>query len=91
MKTEWASFIKLGIQNKRDIMGEEVVVSGHRYFVFTKRLSPTWNVVALADSATALKKVRAEMASKRMYQILGLLIINQTKHLISVIFPHFFC
>ena len=83
MKTEWASFIKLGIQNKRDIMGEEVVVSGHRYFVFTKRLSPTWNVVALADSATALKKVRAEMASKRMYQILGLLIFSVITYIIA--------
>jgi serine phosphatase RsbU (regulator of sigma subunit) len=83
MKTEWASFIKLGIQNKRDITGEEVVVSGHRYFVFTKRLSPTWNVVALADSATALKKVRAEMASKHMYQILGLLIFSFITYIIA--------
>ena len=83
LKTEWAPFIKLGMQNKSDIMGKTVMVSGNEYYVFTKRLNPNWSVVALANSATALEKTNAEMNSKRMHQILGLLLISAITYVIA--------
>lgn len=83
MKTMWAPFIRLGIQKKPDTNGEEIVISGHKYFVFTRRVSPTWNVVALTNTTTALKEMNAEMALKDRFQILGLLLISAITYFIA--------